>query len=74
MTLKCSPEGNPPPSVTWRRLSDNSVVSMPLTNVRRKDAGKYRCIAVNGVGKPANKDVWLIVECEYFIISKTCPI
>ncbi|XP_067052060.1 uncharacterized protein [Acropora muricata] len=62
VTLKCLPEGNPLPSFTWTRLSDNSVVTMPLTNVRRQDAGEYRCIAVNGVGKPASKDAMLVVE------------
>ena len=64
MSLTCLPEGNPLPSFTWTRLSDNSVVTMPLTNVRRQDAGEYRCIAVNGVGKPASKDAMLVVECE----------
>ena len=66
--MECLPEGNPPPSFTWTRLSDNSVVTMPLINVRRQDEGEYRCIADNGVGKPANETVRLIVQCEYLVI------
>ncbi|XP_015749570.1 PREDICTED: protein CEPU-1-like [Acropora digitifera] len=50
------------PNITWTRLSDNSVVIMPLTDIRRQDAGKYRCTADNGIVSPANKDVWIVVQ------------
>ena len=68
VSLRCLSEGNPQPNFTWTSVSDNSVVTMPLINVRRQDAGEYRCIADNGVGKPASETVWLIVQCEYLII------
>lgn len=68
VSLRCLFEGNPQPNFTWTRVSDNRVVTMPLIDVRRQDAGEYRCIADNGVGKPASETVWLIVKCEYLII------
>lgn len=67
VTLNCLSEGNPPPSFTWTRVSDNSVVTMPLTNIRRQDAGQYRCTAVNGVGTPATRDVFIDVQCESYL-------
>ena len=63
-TLKCLADGKPTPNITWTRLSDNSVVIMPLTDIRRQDAGKYRCTADNGIASPATKDVWIAVQCE----------
>ncbi|XP_044164816.1 fibroblast growth factor receptor 2-like isoform X1 [Acropora millepora] len=62
VTLKCLSEGNPPPIMTWTRLSDNSVVTMPLTNIRKQDAGEYRCTADNGVGTPATRNVFIDVQ------------
>ncbi|XP_067030240.1 fibroblast growth factor receptor 2-like isoform X4 [Acropora muricata] len=61
-TLKCLADGKPTPNITWTRLSDNSVVIMPLTDIRRQDAGKYRCTADNGIESPATKDVWIAVQ------------
>jgi len=61
-TLKCLADGKPRPNITWTRLSDNSVVTMPLTDIRRQDAGKYRCAADNGIVSPATKDVWIVVQ------------
>ncbi|XP_074634752.1 igLON family member 5-like isoform X2 [Acropora palmata] len=63
VTLKCLAEGNPTPTVMWTRLSDNSVVTMPLTNIRRQNASVgYRCTANNGVKSPATRDVFLDVQ------------
>lgn len=67
VTLKCLSEGNPPPIMTWTRLSDNSVVTMPLTNIRKQDAGEYRCTADNGVGTPATRNVFIDVQCESYL-------
>ena len=33
MTLNCSADGNPPPVISWTRVSDNSAVVFPLTNI-----------------------------------------
>ena len=64
LTLKCSAVGKPKPTITWTRLPDNTVVTMPLNIVGEKDKGSYRCIADNGVGKPLIKDVFVDVQGE----------
>ncbi|XP_067054192.1 protein CEPU-1-like isoform X2 [Acropora muricata] len=62
ITLKCLAEGKPTPNITWARLSDNSVVNMTLTGIRRQDAQQYKCTADNGIGSPAIGDVWIVVQ------------
>ena len=64
VTLKCLADGKPMPNITWSRLFDNRVVSMTLTDIRRQDAGRYRCIVDNGIGSPAAGDVLIVVQCE----------
>jgi len=59
VTLNCTADGNPAPtSITWTRLSDDSVVSFPLTITRQHEGG-YRSTANNGIGSPATKDVFV---------------
>ncbi|XP_044171636.1 fibroblast growth factor receptor 2-like [Acropora millepora] len=62
VTLKCIAEGKPTPSIAWTRLSDNSVVTMPLINISRHDVRNYRCTADNGVQTPATRDVTIDVQ------------
>ena len=64
LTLNCSADGKPKPTITWTRLSDNTVVSMPFNITGGKDKGSYRCTADNGVGKPLTKDVFVDVQGE----------
>ena len=64
VTLNCSAEGMPTPSITWTRVSDNSPVSFPLTIAGKQDEGGYRCTADNGIGNPASQVVYVIVESE----------
>ncbi|XP_067030657.1 limbic system-associated membrane protein-like isoform X1 [Acropora muricata] len=66
VTLKCLAYGKPTPNVTWTRISDNRIVSMPLTDITRQEAGKYKCIANNGIGSPAIGDLWIVVQCYSF--------
>lgn len=67
VTLKCLAKGNPTPTIMWTRLSDHSVVTMPLTNIRRQNASVgYRCTADNGVKSRATRDVFLDVRCECY--------
>ena len=61
--LNCSADGNPPPNITWTRLSSKSRVTFPLA-VRRQDKGGYRCTADNGFGIKI-LDVFITVKCEY---------
>ena len=64
LTLNCSTDGKPKPTITWTRLSDNTVVTMPLNIIGEKDIGSYRCTADNGVKKPLSKDVFVNVLGE----------
>ncbi|XP_074634457.1 uncharacterized protein LOC141893000 [Acropora palmata] len=57
LTLNCSADGKPKPTITWTRLSDNTVVTMPLNIIRGKNKESYRCTAHNGIGNPLIKDV-----------------
>ena len=67
MTLNCSADGNPPPVISWTRVSDNSAVVFPLTNIGLQHEGTYRCTANNSVGSAVTRDVSIVVLCEYFV-------
>ncbi|XP_015768096.1 PREDICTED: limbic system-associated membrane protein-like [Acropora digitifera] len=62
VTLNCSSDGKPKPIITWTRLSDNKVVTMPLINIKRDDEKDYKCTAENGVGTPATREVTIDVQ------------
>ena len=64
LTLNCSADGKPKPTITWTRVSDNTVVYMPLNIHGGKNEERYRCSADNGVGKPLTKVVSLTILCE----------
>ncbi|XP_068685600.1 uncharacterized protein [Montipora foliosa] len=61
LTLNCSADGRPKPTISWTRLSDNTVVNMTLNISSKQDGGCYRCTADNGVGKALTKDVCINV-------------
>ena len=63
--LNCTADGNPTPNITWTRLSDNSVVTFPLTITGKQDEGVYECTADNGIGTPATAVVSIVVESKY---------
>ena len=60
--LNCKADGNPPPSITWTRLSSNGRVTFPLV-ISRRDEGGYRCTADNGIAIEI-RDVFITVHCE----------
>jgi len=62
VSLDCTADGNPAPSITWTRLSDNSVVSSPLTITGKHDEGYYRCTADNVISSPDSRDVFVSVQ------------
>ena len=64
LTLNCSADGKPKPTITWTRVSDNTAVTMPLTISRGKNGESFRCTADNDVGKPSTKDVNINILCE----------
>ena len=72
-SLMCSASGNPAPQVVWSRVnealpSDRTKVTseglMQINDVRLKDAGKYKCVAQNILGRK-EKVVSLIVQSKY---------
>ena len=62
--LNCTAEGLPKPNISWSRLSDNRVVTMPLNITGRKDQGDYRCTAFNSIGDPDTSDVFITVQSK----------
>ena len=67
MLLDCKATGYPAPTINWTRVSDNSVVRMPLSISGKQHEGTYKCTADNGFGKPVSRDVSLTVQSEYVI-------
>ena len=67
VTLNCSADGNPPPVISWTRVSDNSAVVFPLTNTGLQHGETYRCTANNSVGSAVTRDVSIVVLCGYFV-------
>ena len=64
LTLNCSADGIPTPTIFWTRVSDNTSVSMPLNITGGKNEERYRCTADNGVGNPLTKVVKITILCE----------
>ena len=65
VTLICTADGSPSPSITWTRVSDNIPLSFPLTITAKEDEGGYRCTAYNGVGNPDSEVTFINVQCRY---------
>ena len=69
--LRCHALGTPRPSVSWRR-ENNAILPtggiqyrgnvLKIHSVKKEDRGTYYCVADNGVGKPARKNVAVEVE------------
>ena len=65
LTLSCTAYGDPTPNIIWTRVSDNSVVTFPLTISGKQDEGVYKCTADNGVGNAATRSVNVFVQSEF---------
>ncbi|CAG9794549.1 unnamed protein product [Diatraea saccharalis] len=69
--MECYSDGFPPPKITWRRENNailptggsiyrGNVIKIP--SVHKEDRGTYYCVAENGVGKGARRNINLEVE------------
>ena len=72
ITLNCSADGNPAPTVTWTRVFNNGSDSDLLftgspyvINNNRSNAGKYRCKADNGIGRAINQTIRVTIDCKF---------
>ena len=72
ITLTCSADGNPAPTVTWTRVFDNGSDSDVLftgnhyvINNNRNNAGTYRCKADNSIRSAINQTIRVTVNCKY---------
>lgn len=73
MKIKCNPSGGPIPTRKWQK--DNQDLdttsggryrldadgSLVINNVVDTDAGRYTCIAENGIGSPASSSGTAVV-------------
>ena len=63
----CVVDGNPTPSITWTRVSDNKAVSFPLIISGKQDERGYECTASNGVGSLESRIVHVFVQSELIL-------
>jgi len=79
-SLLCSASGNPAPQVAWSRVNGTlpsnrtkvtSVGLLQIKNVRLEDAGKYKCVARNILGRK-EKVTSLVVQSKSMFDSGFC--
>ena len=77
MTLSCTADGNPLPTISWTKngspinVHDNSSIifsedkkQLTITNLSRTDSGEYRCVAKNTLGNDTFDVGTLDVQCK----------
>lgn len=70
LTILCQGEGDPTPTLSWKRLnsqmpasqSNQNSGSLQFSSISENDAGTYQCIAGNGFGQPAIDSVQILVK------------
>ena len=72
ISLNCSADGNPAPTVTWTKVFSNGSDSDLLftgnpyvINSNRINAGRYRCKADNSISSAINQTIHVTVNCKY---------
>ena len=69
-TLTCNVSGSPVLTVTWTEVSSRSQSSgvvRYLTNISRKNAGEYKCEAINECGN-SSASTFLTVLCKLLLL------
>ncbi|PRD30311.1 UNVERIFIED_CONTAM: Dscam2 [Trichonephila clavipes] len=83
VSLPCSADGEPKPSIKWLRGAEKEVISsdsfpgmsvsssgsLIITKVESSMQDSYTCIADNGLGKPLSQTVTLSVRGKLVVIS-----
>ena len=77
MTLSCTADGNPAPTISWTKngstvnIHDNSRIifskdkkQLAIKNLSRTDSGQYRCVANNILGNDTFDVGSLDVQCK----------
>ena len=68
MSCSCKASGIPKPKVRWF-LEDKPLQFtgelLEIDNVLREDAGMYRCLADNTIGRPAHEYIKIDIVCKY---------
>ena len=76
VTLKCYASGYPTPMISWRReknrLLPNQMAfykgnNLTIEHVTKDDRGTYYCVADNGVGQGARRNIGVEVEFPPFV-------
>ena len=75
LTLNCTADGRPTPSIQWKKngtaISSETKTSLVMVLNYEKDDGEYRCLANNAYGSKESDIVTVYVHCKC-IISEQC--
>ncbi|XP_022251810.1 lachesin-like [Limulus polyphemus] len=72
VSLNCYASGYPDPQISWRRENNDLLPSgvavyrgnvLTIHNITKDDRGTYYCVADNGVGRGARRNIGVEVEC-----------
>jgi len=71
VSLECYAGGHPEPRVSWKR-ENNAILPtggsiyrgniLKIPKIKKEDRGTYYCVAENGVGKGARRNIAVVVE------------
>ena len=73
LTISCAVTGDPPPSVTWKKITRTSQVirsdspSLELSSVRTDDEGTYACVASNLAGQVEERLQVIVTDDDYAV-------
>ena len=79
LTISCAVTGDPPPAVTWKKITRSSQVlrsnspSLELTSVRMEDEGTYACVASNLAGQVEERLQVIVTDEDYALPPPSYP-